>query len=546
MDCGSNILLRFKSSLQGPYMYKLAISIGLLSYSIFLFGIVNLLYWQIILPLTVLFLLFFIIWARPHVTAKKYLTIGINLFKSSKLSKVVIVLFILLAFINLIGVFGPETSFDALWYHLTIPKIYIQSHSVFYIPGNLLYYSAIPKMGDMLFTLPLFFNNEFGAKFVHFIFGILCCFAVYRLSRLFVSQQKSILAVLIFYSNIVVAWESTVAYVDLIWTFFFLASAFYLFCYFKKGIDRYYYLSALILGFTISIKLISLRDLVLFILVVSYYLVANNKNWKFILKKIIIFTVITFTTGSIWFIFSYLNTGNPIFPFFSNIYTLKNPLLFNFINIFNEFKLLFTAAPDPISPIYLIFIPLVVLAFKNNKKSNLLLVFVSFSAFFWYFTYQMGAEGRYAIPYLGMFSALVVCYINVWGKNISKLLIFSILFVAFITLFYRGIANIRYVPVLLGKESKAQYLAAHLNFKYGDFYDTDGYLAKTIKRSDRVLVYGIHNLYYVDVPFIDSTWRRPGDKFNYVLTRGGVPAEFFPWQKVYENKLTNVKLYKRK
>jgi len=59
------------------------------------------------------------------------------------------ILIVLQAFVNIIGVFGPELAFDALWYHLTLPKLYLVHHSIFFIPGGLLYYSGMPKIAEM-------------------------------------------------------------------------------------------------------------------------------------------------------------------------------------------------------------------------------------------------------------------------------------------------------------------------------------------------------------------------------------------------------------
>ena len=109
---------------------------------------------------------------------------------------------------------------------------------------------------------------------------------------------------------------------------------------------------------------------------------------------------------------------------------------------------------------------------------------------------------------------------------------------------YRFGANLKYIPVVLGKESKTEFLSNHLNFSFGDFYDVDGYFAKKIKANDTVLLYGLHNLYYIDFPFIDSSYIRKGDKFNYVAVQGdNLPERFKSWNLIYYNRKTHVKLY---
>jgi hypothetical protein len=100
------------------------------------------------------------------------------------------------------------------------------------------------------------------------------------------------------------------------------------------------------------------------------------------------------------------------------------------------------------------------------------------------------------------------------------------------------------LPVVLGNETKAEFLTKYLNFSFGDFYDTDNYFKNHLTKQDTVLLLGFGKLYYVDFNFIDSTWVKKGDKFNYIAVQNGIlPKRFSDWHQIYYNKLTKVKLY---
>ena len=59
-----------------------------------------------------------------------------------------------------------------------------------------------------------------------------------------------------------------------------------------------------------------------------------------------------------------------------------------------------------------------------------------------------------------------------------------------------------------------------------------------------MLLYGFHNLYYVNFPFVDSSWVKKGDDFNYVAVQNSkIPERFSDWSLVYSNSITRVKLY---
>jgi hypothetical protein len=180
----------------------------------------------------------------------------------------------------------------------------------------------------------------------------------------------------------------------------------------------------------------------------------------------------------------------------------------------------------------------------------------------WYFTPDTGG-GRFILPYLPAFSIVCAGVVNELRsknphfvktsrdkqelrKKLGMYMTILVIFVSIISIGYRFIANVKYLSVLLGRETKGQFLTKQLKFAYGDFYDTDGYFASHIKQTDTVLLYGFHNLYYVDFPFIDSSWVKAGDKFDYIATQHvQLPEQYRNWKLVYKNSLTGVQLYKK-
>src|SRR6185369_9240613 len=178
----------------------------------------------IVKVITIFFIALLIFWKRYSLKEKAFFLFKIkNKVKQSiAKEKLLIVFGSLLGLqivVNFIGVLGPEVGFDALWYHLVLPKLYLVHHEVFFIPGGLLYYSAMPKLAEMLYVGGLSFGNEIVVKCIHFIFGLLTCFALYKLQRKFFTPLIALIGVVVFYSNLVFAWESASAYIDLIRAF---------------------------------------------------------------------------------------------------------------------------------------------------------------------------------------------------------------------------------------------------------------------------------------------------------------------------------------
>lgn len=512
-------------------MFSLAIVLGVFSYIIFVLGVFGLLYKNIILITTIGFLILSII---PFLKKYKFKLPILDTW-----SKILIGFIAFQAFVNFIGVLGPEISFDALWYHLTIPKLYLESNRIIHIPGNLLYYSDIPKSIDLIYAFALSFNNEIGAKFIHYVFGLLCVFAIYKLSTKFVSKKLSLIASLIFYSNLVVGWESISAYVDLGWTFFEIVALYQFINWIEKKNTKNIIYLAIIVGLSVCTKIVALNSIILFgllLLIVGYLSKEKINN---LVKQIVIFIGISIAVPLPWFIFSYLNTGNPFYPLFE-----KN-IVINFKPVIGNLLSLFINSADPINPIYIIIIPLIFLVYKKfDIREKIILTYCFITLMLWYFLAQVGGS-RFMLPYLPAYSLLTVIVINyIKDIKIKSYIILLVIIFSLISISYRFLANYKYIPFVLGSETKSEFLSKNLNFNFADFYDTDNYFKTHIKLSDKVLLYGFHNLYYVDFPYIDSSFVKTGDKFNYIATQNTqIPKKFSNWKLIYYNKETNVRLY---
>ncbi len=518
-------------------MFYVGAILGIYSYLIFLLGLFGQLTFiplcmSLLFPVSAAVIIILPKYKKIHSLVKR------RDFPFTKFQFLVINLILVQVVINLVGALGPEIGFDALWYHLSIPKIFLDNHSIFFIKGSLFYYSLLPKLTEMLYIVSLMFWDERGAKLIHFSFGLLTLFALYQFSRIFLDKTKSLLALVIFYTNLVVGWESTSAYVDLVRTFYELTSFYFLFSYLENKKKRFLIKSAFLLGFSLCVKLLSLGSLV-----ISLFLLFKGTGKRNI-KNILLFLLITLTVPTPWFMFSYINSGNPFYPVFSG-YSEYGIGYLSIPQVIRDLLVLFFKSPDPISPLYAAFFSLLFVflkKFKQNEKK--LILYVVLSIIIWCITPRTG-ESRFFLPYLPALSITILLPLkHIKDKVFLNICIFIIITSVVISIFYRGFATIKYVPFVLGKESKQEFLLRNLNFTYGDFIDENSEIKKMVK-GKTVLLFGFHNLYYIDFSFIDSSFVKTGDRFSYVLTQGtSIPSRFESAQMVYSNNKTFVKLYK--
>lgn len=527
-------------------MFTLALLIGIYAYSIFLFGLVGILYWPVIVLFSFLYILGSLYYFRKKFVIPKFSTIKKFVFQEKLFTPFLLLIF-LQAIINFIGVFGPELGFDALWYHLTLPKFYLANHAILHIPGGLFYYSDMPKLIELLYTGLLGFHIDFLPKLLHFGFGIATVIILYRFSRKFLSPVLSILVCALFYSNLVVGWESISAYIDLGRTFFELLGVVAFFNWIEKKLSKWFYIAAIMVGLAIATKTIAFSSLFICIFLIIVIGYKQKKRVEQILKWSLSFILIVILIPMPWFVFAVIHTGNPLYPLFDPIYGNGGSVGWQFLNPFyfvTTFWTLFTHAADPISPWYLMLLPLVLVFYKKMNEQFKYLYFYSVLALlFWYLTPNTGG-GRFILPYLPLFSLVTVYPLQFFKRKQQMYFIILAATLVGISIIYRGAANAKFLPVLVRKEPAAQFLTKNLNFSYGDFYDTDEYFARHIKPTDTVLLYGFHNLYYVDFPFIDSSYITKGDTFNYIAVKNGsLPERFRNWSLIYTNPVTHVSLY---
>lgn len=446
---------------------------------------------------------------------------------------------------NFFSALGPEIGFDALWYHLTIPKLYLEFGKVFHIPGGLLYYSEMPRWTEMIYLTLLQAMSDTGPHLVNWLSGLGIIICLYLISRQFLNRIYSLLSVAMFYASPIVSWLSSSAYIELPRTFWELISFLFI-------LKRKYFLTALSMGIALSIKFHSIGSLAILTLIA--YMLFKNPLKSFLMALLAILVAVP------WFIMADLNTGYPLYPLGAGIIDSQlssSPSFFQPLSFLGNFWKVFLAPDDLISPIYVTILPFLMISIKKVwQKFHPLVIFFLLSSLLWGITPPTGG-GRFLIPYLPLWSVLVSGVIFVQTKWNKYLLIFASIVIISFNIFYRLAASYRLRNFLLGNESKQANICQRLDFSLGTFVDCDGFFEKNLSSKDLVYVSGVHNLFYLNFPFVHETWYH-GQPFNYILLQNqklslesldneslaGDRIKNNRWELIYTNNKTRVKLYK--
>lgn len=512
-------------------MVDLGIILGIYGYLVFALGILGRLGRLEVFLITIPFLAYGII--RIKSAIKSFDFAQDKKIIKDKLILLIIIFLGIQIFINFLGAISPELSFDALWYHLTPAKLYVEHHQIFSFPGRLMWPANLPHLTEMYYTVALLFSNEILAKLIHFTFGLLGMLAMFGLLRRYLSLRFTLLGVLTFYTMLIVGWQSTTAYVDLARTFFEILALDLFLRWHETKKESWLWESAVMVGLAISTKILALGSLGVFGILILL-LGIEGKAGK--LGRVGKFTALSLLIVSPWFIFS---SGQQASSGFSLLPNIINSLR-NFVTA-PFFLWQATLKPDDIiSPIYLIFLPLVLIYIRKQSSS------IKIAALYFLFNLFLIPQqsNRYLLPYL---PALTLVIFSVLEKEKIKFgwVVLLVIFAASLNTGSRVLATRKFLPYLLGKTSKSEFLSNRLNFFYGNFYDVDGWFAQNIKNDDLVLVYGIHNLYYVNFPFVHESWAKSGTSFTHILVGNNeeLPAKFGSRLLLYQNSQTKVKVY---
>ena len=210
------------------------------------------------------------------------------------------------------GALAPETEFDALRYHLWLPKLWLESGS----PVDLVneYIALYPLTWELLFGTAMVLGNSGAAKLLHFAAYPLTALLVYQLTRRFVPRASGWLAVAIFLTIPTVLWEATTAYIDLALAFHVGLVIYALLRYISGRRWQWLALAGLNLGFALATKHLALLVFVLASIGLAGILWSDERSWRKSLMPAALFAGISLLIPLPWYIRSWLAASNPVFP----------------------------------------------------------------------------------------------------------------------------------------------------------------------------------------------------------------------------------------
>lgn len=495
-------------------LFSAALGLGVLSNCILILGLLGFLYVELMYIVTAtLWLVLLCLWLKNKELFYDLLK-RVSFKRKFSLPLTVTALIVLLMILSWLT---PVIGNDSLAYHLYHSKLFVQNHKIFHIPYTR--ESLWPYFTEMLFSLGLLVKSEAISKMFHGIFALLTALSVYTFSARYINKKAGVLAGILVLFTPGVFMQAAYCYVDLVFMFYSFMVFYLLFLYFNQESFLWLILAGIFCGFNLSVKYLGFFILLIAISALSYYFLFQKRRTGLfhMLRMIFVFLFFAGLTSFVWYLRSFLVTGNPLFPFYSNIFgnigwcdnvgKLGNALGFDkglaalFMLPWNITMFPVKFGGEQLGLIFLAYLPFLIIFFRRYplvvRYTGLVALIYSIM---WFYNHQ---NIRFLFPIIPL---LCVCIGYVFydikdGRLGSVAAYASTFFMAMVLFFNISLCfyyNLSKVPFLLGKVSCEEYLL--LNERS---YKGWSFLNRFDKKRKKVLLVNETRAYYSDNEVLD-------------------------------------------
>ncbi len=266
---------------------------------------------------------------------------AINSFDHARFVGFGIFEYILLGVIGILAVFLPLLSlapvhdYDALMYHLEIPRQFLAQGRVYFDPE--IWRSTYPMLTGMLYSIGIVFRLEPFAQLISLTFFVVFLLSVYAFGRRLFDQKTALLAVGILLGNPAFTVYAVAPSVEFSWAGyeFWGMYAFSLWFFEEKDTNRSQWLvmAGILSGLAASVKYLSFPTIAIIgLLILWKTFQAEGADLKKITRNLLLFGVPALVLILPWYLKNWFWTGNPFYPlmFGGPAWTdLRNELYFN-------------------------------------------------------------------------------------------------------------------------------------------------------------------------------------------------------------------------
>ncbi len=225
----------------------------------------------------------------------------------------------LASFGALIGALAPPTDGDALCYHLELPKTFLASRTLEFLPDS--DNSTFPLLTEMWYLWAIALDGGVAAQLVHWGLGILLALATVVLATPIVGRPWARVAGAIVLLVPSVTNQMTAPLNDVSLAFYCTLS---LAAWWRSGIDlesrRWFVLCGLCTGGAMGTKYLAILFFAAMAFPIVYSAWRSCDQRRLLLEGAAVVMVVATSVSGVWYVRAAWHRGNPVYPFFSEVF----------------------------------------------------------------------------------------------------------------------------------------------------------------------------------------------------------------------------------
>jgi len=408
---------------------------------------------------------------------------------------------------------APPNDYDSLLYHLSLPKYDVESERMILPWARAIGQIGFPALGGNLSRLALVLSGDGAAQIIHGLFGLATASGVGLLThRMNFGRNVALLSAVFFVVIRMVIWQMASVETDLLITCYTVLALLVYSIWRTVGGYGLSILFGVMIGASIFAKYTGAAIALAFAPIILFDLLVRKRSWGEMTVGV---------SASVAIILPhclrvYLETGNPIFPLFSQIF---NPQMRDLVDVASELGTGrgfadFLSAPWNISvlpmhyfdgmmlgaPYLLAFTPLVLLVHATWRRwlMPVCVVAIYYAIWFWMLSQQV----RFFMPGLAILCTLAaIGWHTMWeataGRRIVRTVFLSTTAVLAINqAIFVGIYAALRIPVAVGLMDPATYHARTPTMT-GAHYLTCTFVSENLKPGEEFFsIAATYNSYY--------------------------------------------------
>ncbi len=213
---------------------------------------------------------------------------------------------------------APETRSDGFGYHLGLVRRYQNEHG--FVPIVTSFYASFTQGAEMLYLFAYSFGRHSAAKLVHFSFFVALLAAMLSFARRHGVWRAGVAAVILFACSPVVVPDATSSYNDCALAFYEFLLFYGLLLWWRDRESIRLPTLGVLAGFCFALKYTGGVAVLALLPLVCWKSARDSRRWSSVWRPAAITAAAAACFVAPWLIKNAIFTGDPVAPFFNNIF----------------------------------------------------------------------------------------------------------------------------------------------------------------------------------------------------------------------------------